>query len=172
MNLQAIGVKPLIMLFVLLALGPVVAAAALRWQAGSLGHPILWVIVGVSAVTLLVIAFSMKKRTVDIQDGQVLVHSTFYTRSFPLAEITRVTLLVQGAADDPVGMRMNGLGLPGFQSGWFRSKLGGKIFVDRSGGDYLLVFVNGVATAALGFSDNEAALRQLKAELPSKGGAK
>jgi len=65
--------------------------------------------------------------------------------------------------DDLVGLRVNGVGLPGFRSGWFNSRAGGRLFVDRVAGDYLLVSVDGKPRLALEFADNQVAANTLAA---------
>lgn len=55
------------------------------------------------------------------------------------------------------------MGLPGFRSGWFNSRAGGRLFVDRVAGDYLLVFLDGKPRLALEFADNQAAAKALAA---------
>ena len=65
--------------------------------------------------------------------------------------------------DDLVGLRVNGVGLAGFRSGWFNSRVGGRLFVDRVAGDYLLVSVEGKPRLALEFVDNQAVANTLAA---------
>ncbi|SCK42216.1 PH domain-containing protein [Variovorax sp. HW608] len=110
----------------------------------------------------------MKNRSVAIRDDEVIVKSTFYSTSIPLTNISSISTVVPGSPSDLVGMRVNGVGLPGFRSGWFDSKAGGRLFVDRVAGDYLSIFVNGKPRLALQFSDNQSAAQILSAAIPKE----
>lgn len=62
-----------------------------------------------------------------------------------------------------IGIRINGIGLPGYRSGWFKVKNAqGKIFVDVSSSDFVQVYVKNNPAVALGFVDNKKAVDILK----------
>ncbi|WP_431276942.1 PH domain-containing protein [Variovorax ureilyticus] len=161
MQFQDIGVKSFATLFAILAIGPIVAGMVLQRQAGSASHIAIWSILAIGVLTLAVIGFSMLNRSVTIRDAHLTVKSSFYSIDVPLASITDVREVTPGSADDAVGFRVNGVGLPGFRSGWFNSRAGGRLFVDRITGPYLLVDVDGKPRLALEFSDNHAAAKAL-----------
>lgn len=161
MQLQDVGAKSFAILFGIVAIGPILAGVVLQHQSGSVNHVAFWSILAVSAITFGLIGFSMLHRSVAIQDAQLVVKSSFYSTAVPLAQITEVREVAPGSMDDPVGFRVNGVGLPGFRSGWFKSRSGGRLFVDWAGGPYLLVSVEGKPRLALEFSDNRAARKAL-----------
>ena len=163
MQLQDIGVRSFAILFAILAIGPVVAGLVFQRQSGTVNHAAFWGILMIGLVTLGVIGLSMLNRSVAIRDAQLVVKSSFYSISIPLANITDAREVTPGSADDLVGLRVNGVGLPGFRSGWFNSRAGGRLFVDRVAGPYLLVSVEGKPRLALEFSNNSAALEALLA---------
>lgn len=163
MQLQHMGVKPFAILFAIIALAPIVAGVALQRQAGTANHYAFWGILAIAVLTLGVIGFSMLNRSAAIQNAELTVRSTFYSTTVPLAKVTDVRTVVPGSEDDLVGWRVNGVGLPGNRSGWFNSRTGGRLFVDRVGGDYLLVSVDGKPRLALEFADNQAAAKALAA---------
>ena len=163
MQLQDMGMKPFAILFSIIAIGPIVAGVVLQRQAGTANHYAFWGILAIGVLTLGVIGFSMLNRSAVIQDAELTVKSTFYSTTVPLSRVTDVRTVVPGSEDDLVGLRVNGVGLPGFRSGWFNSRAGGRLFVDRVAGDYLLVSVDGKPQLALEFADNQAAAKTLEA---------
>ena len=163
MQLQDMGVKPFAILFAIIAIGPIVAGVVLQRQAGTASHYAFWGILAIGVLTLGVIGFSMLIRSAVIQDAELTVKSTFYSTTVPLSRVTDVRTVVRDSEDDLVGLRVNGVGLPGFRSGWFNSRAGGRLFVDRVAGDYLLVSVDGKPRLALEFADNQAAAKTLAA---------
>lgn len=166
MQLQAIGFRPFATLFSIVALGPIVAGMALRREAGTVSQVAFWGIFAIGVLTLFAIGFSMKNRSAVIHDDEITVKSTFYSTTVPLADISSISRVAPGSSSDIVGMRVNGLGLPGFRSGWFNSRAGGRLFVDRVRGEYLLISVGGKPRLALQFSDNQAAAQVLSAAIP------
>ncbi|WP_088955601.1 PH domain-containing protein [Variovorax sp. HW608] len=168
MQLQTIGLKSFAILFAIVAIGPIVVGAVLAREAGTANRAGFWWIFAIGVLTLAVIGGSMKNRSVAIRDDEVIVKSTFYSTSIPLTNISSISTVVPGSPSDLVGMRVNGVGLPGFRSGWFDSKAGGRLFVDRVAGDYLSIFVNGKPRLALQFSDNQSAAQILSAAIPKE----
>jgi hypothetical protein len=166
MQLQTIDLKSFAILFAIVATGPIVAGVVLARQAGTANQPAFWGILAVAVLTLAVIGGSMQNRSVAIRDDELVVKSTFYSTSIPLISISSISTVAPGSPSDLVGMRVNGVGLPGFRSGWFNSKAGGRLFVDRVAGDYLLIFADGKPRLALQFSDNQSAAQILSAAIP------
>lgn len=69
------------------------------------------------------------------------------------------------AAAGQIGLRINGYGLPGLRSAWFRSRRGGRVFVDiAAGGAYLLISRRDKPPVALGLIEIEPALRLIEAK--------
>lgn len=165
MQLQDMGVKPFAILFAIIATGPIVAGVLLQRQAGTANHYAFWGMLAIAVLTLGVIGFSMVNRSAVIQNAELTVKSTFYSTTVPLSGVTEVRTVAPGSVDDLVGLRVNGVGLPGFRSGWFNSRAGGRLFVDRVAGDYLLVSVDGKPRLALEFADNQAAAKTLAADV-------
>jgi len=163
MQLQDMGVKPFAILFAIIATGPIVAGVVLQRQAGTANHDAFWGILAIPVLTLGVIGFSMLNRSAVIQNAELTVRSTFYSTTVPLSGVTEVRTVAPGSVDDLVGLRVNGVGLPGFRSGWFNSRAGGRLFVDRVAGDYLLVSVAGKPRLALEFAANQVAANTLAA---------
>ena len=165
MQLQDVGIKPFAILWAILAIGPAVVGAALHRQTGTANHFAFWAILAVTMLTFGVMGLSMLNRSATLQDGELKVKSTFYSTAVSVASITDARTVSRGSDGDLVRMRVNGVGLPGLQSGWFKSRAGGRLFVDRVAGDYLLVCVDGEPGLALQFTDNDAAARTLAAAM-------
>ena len=163
MQLQHMGMKPFAILLAIIATGPIAAGVALQRQAGTVNHYAFWAILAIAVLTFGVIGVSMLNRSTVIRNAELTVKSTFYSTTVPLSKVTAVRTIVPGSEDDLVGWRVNGVGLPGFRSGWFNSRAGGRLFVDRVAGDYLLVAVDGKPRLALEFADNQAAAKALAA---------
>lgn len=161
MELQSVGFKPFFTLFLMIAIGPLVVGFVVFRQPNTISYGAIWAICLIALATFCVICFAMLKRSVALDHSRLVVKSTFYSTEIALTEIDDVQTVVPGSSEDIIGMRVNGVGLPGFKSGWFNSKLGGKIFVDRVAGDFLLISIKGRPQLALEFSDPEAALRAL-----------
>jgi hypothetical protein len=168
MQLQDMGIKPFAILLAILAIGPVVAGAALHRQTGTADHFAFWAILTIAMLTFGVMGLSMLNRSATLQDREFKVKSTFYSTSVPVADITDARTVARGSDGDLVRLRVNGVGLPGLQSGWFNSRAGGRLFVDRVAGDYVLVSVGGKPGLALEFTDNDAAARTLAAAMKER----
>ena len=165
MQLHDIGLRPLAILFAIIAIGPIVMAVVLHRQSETINHYAFWGILAVSVLAFCAIGFSMFNRSIAIQDGNLNIKSTFYSTSVHLSSISGVRIVAPNSKDDIVGTRVNGVGLPGFKSGWFSSKEGGRLFVDRVAGNYLLIFVDGKPRLAIAFADNSAAAEALKTDI-------
>jgi len=154
MQLQSMGFKPLAILFAVVAVGPIISIFALRGLGKNGAQVAFWSILCVSVLAFCIIGFSMLNRGVNVENGILNVKSTFYKVSIPLVEITDMRVVAEGSVDDVVGIRVNGVGLPGFRSGWFNSKSSDRLFVDIGGGEYLLIYQGGKPRLALEFSNN------------------
>jgi hypothetical protein len=154
MTLQPLQLKSILFLVVAVAIGPVVASwAFLRESSPSPSTAVLWAIVAVAAITGVVLGGSLRRRSLTIGKDEITLKTTFYARTVKLVNITGVEKIRPGSAEDVIGMRINGLGLPGFQSGWFNAKSGGRVFVDRTAGDYLLISAGKQPKLAMGVRD-------------------
>jgi hypothetical protein len=168
MQLQAVGLKAFAVLLAVLAIGPVVAGAAIHRQTGTADHWAFWAIMAIAVLTFGVMGFSMLNRSATLQDQEFKVKSTFYSTTVPVTRITDARTVARGSEGDVVRLRVNGVALPGLESGWFDSRAGGRLFVDRVAGDYLLVSVDGKPRLALEFTDNDAVARSLAAAMKAR----
>ena len=171
MTLQPLQLKSILFLVVAVAIGPVVASwAFLRESSPSPSTAVLWAIVVVAAITGVVLGGSLLRRSLTIGKDEITLKTTFYARTVKLVNVTGVEKIRPGSAEDVIGMRVNGLGLSGFQSGWFSARSGGRIFVDRTAGDYLLISAGQQPKLAVGVRDAAATLAFLQQHLASGQG--
>lgn len=160
MELNSIDIKSYLILAILLAIGPAVMGGILiRSYNPAIAFAALAICL-VSAAVFVVLAYFFQKRSVDIFDDHIHVRSSFYSHSIPLKDITAI----EEVDSDILGIRTNGVGLPGFKSGWFQARPSkATIFVDAAGeGRLVAVQVGNVINTAIRFSDNDAAIDKLK----------
>jgi len=83
----------------------------------------------------------MRRHRLKLGDGMLEVATSLYTRRLPLSELdlerARVVDLGERPEYRPM-LRTNGMSLPGFHSGWYRLRSGGKALVATAGGKRLL----------------------------------
>lgn len=165
MQLQPMGIAPFVILFLLLAVGPVAVGFFVFRQASTINHGAVWVVILVAIATFFLICFAMLNRSVTLENSRLVVKSTFYSTEIKITDIDDIQIVVLGSTEDIVGMRVNGVALPGFKSGWFNSKQGGRIFVDRVAGSFLLISVRGRSQLALEFADPASAVKALSTDV-------
>lgn len=83
----------------------------------------------------------LQRHHLSLGDAGLEIVTTFYRRRLALAELdlahARPIDLDERPEYRPL-LKTNGMALPGFQSGWFRMRNGGKAFVARVGGQRVL----------------------------------
>ncbi len=76
-------------------------------------------------IMFVIMSFSMKKVKYIVNDSSLIIKGLFSAKTFALSDLQKDAIRVVNlkTADElqPV-YRMNGVGLPGFQSGWYRLK--------------------------------------------------
>ena len=104
----------------------------------------LWFIAAIAALMLALLllfgyfAFASRFTRYEITPDGLSIRGTLYGRQLPWSSLTpeeaRVVDLASEAALQPT-LRTNGLGLPGYQAGWFRLRRAGRgllFLTDRS----------------------------------------
>lgn len=160
MELNSIDIKSYLTLAILLAIGPALMGGIVIRSYNPTIALAAFAICFISATVFVVLAYFFQKRSVDIVGDHIHVRSSFYSHSIPLNRITAI----EEVDSDILGIRTNGVGLPGFKSGWFQARpSGAKIFVDAAGeGRLVAIWVDNVINTAIRFSDNHAAIGKLK----------
>jgi hypothetical protein len=104
---------------------------ALTWLA-SVGGVVL-----VCGVVWIVLDRALRRHRIELDDANLVVRTTFYTRSLPLADLrvdqARSVVLAERPEYRPT-LKTNGFALPGFSSGWFRLRNGERALVATAGG--------------------------------------
>ena len=93
------------------------------------------------AATVLLVLLPLWRRRVAFDGRRLRVESTYYTREAPIAEFdldgARVVDLRERTELRPL-LKSNGYALPGFRSGWFRTRQRTKLLAATAGGDRVL----------------------------------
>ena len=156
LQLEPAAGRAYLLLFVFTVLVPVIVAVVLQRAGNHLPQPeaalladslLLARLLGagmVLAIAVLLFAGTvllMRRHRLSIDAGGIEVATTFYTRRFTWAELrldaARVVSRGERPEISPV-LKTNGVAMPGFRSGWFRSRSFGRLFVAIAGGDRLL----------------------------------
>lgn len=148
-----------------LALPLLTIAVSLKLSTGSLlggGRPLIF---GTYAVVVMVgvgLLASMLVNKVVVQDDEIRLRGSFYNRSLDRGDIDPASVQVFAAGGRPeLTLRTNGIGLPGYQAGWFRDRQGGKVFVVYGGGPGIAFRTRDGIGHVIGVADPEAASRAL-----------
>jgi hypothetical protein len=164
--------KALAMLFALVVLLPTVvtaaAALAVGQQPQASNGAVIVSVFAVSVLVYAVLAAAASRRELKVSDAGLSVRASFYTvfvekSSIRLDEIRAVDC--QRDAAYALSLRTNGLSMPGYQSGWFRTRRAGRAFVVRSGPACVAVPTTKGYLLLLGAADADSASRSLKASL-------
>jgi hypothetical protein len=78
------------------------------------------------------IVYAMQHSSISLKDGNVVIRSFLYGRTIPIAAILTDeagAININQNTDYAISMRTNGIGLPGFRSGWMKLKNGKKALV-------------------------------------------
>lgn len=140
------------LLCVVMPAGLSTVAMTLSGNDDMFGHPMADIMVPTRlAGPLLVTAFAvvlwllldwaMRRHRLSLDDGALTVTSSFYKDRVALSDLqldqARVIDIDEHPERKPL-LKSNGYSLPGFNSGWFRSRKFKKLFVATAGGKRLL----------------------------------
>ncbi len=146
---------------------------ALIWIGVALSHdsaelfPAAYFILPLTFAVPLFLLACMRRRSVTLQDGMLVIRATLYTQRIPVQDLdlAAARILDLRAHREYLPMlKSNGFGLPGYWAGHFRSKRFGKQFVlltDRS--RVLLLPQLGGRQILLSLEQPDALLKALKA---------
>lgn len=127
----------------LVVLLPLSITAATLWTTtgsvlGAEARPIAVIVYALVTILGLGLMISMKWSHVQISDGELIVRGSIYKRVLPLAAIDRSTIAIHDENEKPaLGLRSNGVGLPGYSAGWFRTRGGVRTFAVYGGGQHV-----------------------------------
>lgn len=124
MKLVALEYKPYLVLG-LLSLPVLLVLGYTFRQTNALSAIILILILGVLPIVAILLV--MRRRSLTVENDELIVRSSFYTMRLPLKNVESIA--TGESCPTRLGLRTNGVGLPGFHSGWFRVE-GVNSFVD------------------------------------------
>ncbi len=154
MNLAVMpALKTFVWTFVIVVLVPMlITGGAVYFANKSLVFSIVSSVAALSAVIFAVFVYFLLRNEVFLDAQKLTVKAAFYERSVNVSEIVWADSRLFDHTQAPDLMpatRVNGIGLPGYQAGWFRLRDGTRAFVlrthgplaylpDRNGGAFLL----------------------------------
>lgn len=153
MGLKVIPVKSYVALFLILSIGPLIILVLMTLKGMQLGV-IFYLLLSVPVLTGLILLHFLKRRFFEVTNELIRIRSTFYLFEVGIGAGISFEKLESGNFKNHVGFRMNGLGLPGFSSGWFRRRGGGKVFVDYVGGDFVMIESSDGPIAAISLDED------------------
>jgi hypothetical protein len=137
------GTRTYLLLFVLAVLLPTGLGAVLPWLAGENASPLATagILLAVTLAAYAGIVLLMRRHRFEMDAGGILVATTFYTRRLRWDQLgpgePRVVDIEERTGLRPM-LKVNGTSLPGFRSGWFRSRDLDRQLVATAGGTRLL----------------------------------
>ena len=163
--------KALVMLLLLTVAVPAAITAIALKTAGALdlaiGNTVLISVTVVSLVVFVTLAVAAVRKRIEIVPSGLSVRSSFYSVFVEKAAVRAAEIRTLDCKQDPtyaLTLRTNGISMPGFQSGWFRTKGAGPAFVARNQSACVVVPTTKGFSLILGVGDTdaEAASRSLK----------
>lgn len=164
--------KALVMLFGLVVILPTavtaIAAVAVGRESQASNGVMVLAVFAVSMLVYAVLAAASSRRALKVTGAGLSVRTSFYNvfvekSAIRLDQIRAVDCRHDAAYD--LSLRTNGLSMPGYQSGWFRTRSQGRAFVVRSGPACVAVPTTKGYLLLLGAADADSASRSLKASL-------
>lgn len=127
-----------------------------------------------SALTALFVALTLRRRAIDLTSTHLVVKAGLFTRRVPIARLdigaARISMLGE-QADSRAGFKLLGVGLPGYRTGWFMMRDGGRAFLMTTSGPTLRLPVRDAAPLLLTPAQPDtllAALRDVAGARPAR----
>lgn len=123
-----------IILTLLLTIGLPVVIAVAAMMATRADGMFRWtlVVAAFAAPVAAILLWTMSRNELRISDGQLAIKAGFYGTRLPVSDL-RVdeahTLSPRDAGEHAARWRQNGIGLPGYQAGWFKLRNGDRAFL-------------------------------------------
>ncbi|WP_411834665.1 PH domain-containing protein [Pseudoxanthomonas mexicana] len=125
--------------------------------------------VGIAVLLAILALWQLSVVRIEVNADTLRVGGGFYRVSVPLSEVRRDAVMRRDPADPSqmLGLRTNGIGMPGLALGWFRAKSGGeKIFAAVTEGERVLVIPTTAGYSILVSPDDPDALLEALATAP------
>ncbi|MBI2382407.1 MAG: hypothetical protein HYV16_16785 [Gammaproteobacteria bacterium] len=139
--------KTIVLGILLLVVLPVaIAAGAMLMTERGIVSNALYVVAGISALTFLPFLYLINNNAVTISDGSLTVKAGFYSRTVSLEKVDAAQIRQVDTINEPslaLSMRINGIGMPNYSSGWFKIKNGDTVFVLMGNPPYVYIPIKG-----------------------------
>lgn len=110
-----------------------IAITGIALIAASRANPPWGILLAISLPLVMlagVFSLMLAKNSVEISGEKLVIKAAFYAQEISLSDLDIAEAKVLGESNSiAFGLRENGIGLPGYQAGWFRLRDGGKAFV-------------------------------------------
>lgn len=165
---RALGILFLIVVVSPLAVTLLALAAAGGGLSRAPGPMAIGVVAAVSLVAYAVLAAAATRSDLTVSPEGLRVRSTFYTVFVERSAVRVAEIRAGDSTRDAACMltlRTNGMSMPGFHSGWFRTGTAERAFVAKAGPNCVLVPTDKGFLIILGARDAEMASRAIRASL-------
>jgi hypothetical protein len=163
-QISSAGLKPELMTIAMCTLLPVmITYIALLLATGHSNGKIL---LGIFLVTLpitAVVLYQVRSISISLESGELTVGGGAYKTTVPVNTID-LNAITSDLPRGIMGFRTNGVGMPGFRLGWFRSTNGRKVFVSATGSDLLYLPTSGPYDVVLSTPQKAELVSQLRGE--------
>lgn len=125
--------------------------------------------VGIAVLLAILALWQLSVVRIEVNADSLRVGGGLYHISVPLTEVRRDAVTLHGPEHTSkiLGLRTNGIGMPGMALGWFRAKSGGdKIFAAVTDGGRVLVIPTTAGYSILVSPDEPDALLETLASTP------
>lgn len=167
------GSKAILLLILLGIVVPVGSLfTALSVSKSSVNPAVIGVILLLAILpSALIVWVSFARRTVEFDDHELVVKTAFYTAKINRDSITPEIAILDTAhfPGGGIATRTNGIGLPGYQVGWFSLKNGRTVFLTYTGGNALFIPTNTTFDLLLDANHANALLEKLKSSSKGRG---
>lgn len=163
-QISSAGLKPELMTIAMCTVLPV----AITFIALLLvtGHSNVKVLLGIFLITLpitVAILYQIRSVSISLESGQLMVGGGAYKTTVPVNTID-LNAITSDLPRGIMGFRTNGIGMPGFRLGWFRSTNGRKVFALATGNDLLYLPTSGPYDVVLSTPQKTELVSQLRGE--------
>ena len=145
-DLQGPSPRSLMVLFILVVLVPVAVTALGHLVLGGSGRPLNLTVLGpvvvVSVLVFVGLAIMSSRRALVVTTEGMTVRTSFYKVFVKRSALKVDEIRACDSKHEPACMlsvRTNGVSIPGYQSGWFRTRSREKAFVAMGEGDCVLI---------------------------------
>lgn len=163
-SIGAFGWRPLAFLLGFVVALPVLLTLAALWASHSRHYFFAGFVLAITVPLALALIAQLGAARLRIAGDRLLVGGGLYQETLPLSSIQIDAVRTVPAAEvwRVLGVRTNGVGLPGLSLGWFRVGMAKKVFAAAGSGDALYLPTSGSFDLVVSPTDSAAFLAALR----------